>query len=334
MIASSANYAAYKANGGSRSYGSFYQRRNVLRQSGANVTVTPQTQAPPIERIFNESVGGEPDGSPNWREMATAVTGIQKLRKRTSTSSDRAAITIETSEPIAVVLFSDSHFGDIGSDMEALMRFTEELVTTPNLYCILGGDMVTLAVKLRSVAEVLSNALTPEEQYAFLESWLDEVSPKVLAACWGNHEYREEALMGTSRIGRIYAEKGIVYHGGIGHLDLTVGDETYAIALSHHYRGRSILNPLHGQMRYAEKEAPDRELILAGDSHVPGMITWRHGGTKKLAINSGTLQTMSRYAKRFFSLTTHSDFPCVELDPKQHRMTGYWSVAEWLAART
>ena len=83
-------------------------------------------------------------------------------------------------------------------------------------------------------------------------------------------------------------------------------------------------------MRYMRREGIDREICMAGDSHVPGMIKYTDGGKVRVAINSGTTQTNSGYGKRFFSLTTHPVFPCVVLSPESHQVSPMWSIAEWL----
>jgi hypothetical protein len=122
-----------------------------------------------------------------------------------------------------------------------------------------------------------------------------------------------------------------VYHSGIGHVDLTVGRETYAIATSHRFRGNSILNPTHGQMRYGRFEGLDREVIVAGDSHTPAVQTYADGPMPRVAINCGSLQTDSGYAKRFYSLDTHDWMPVVEFFPDRHLFMPYPSLTHWLA---
>jgi hypothetical protein len=57
------------------------------------------------------------------------------------------------------------------------------------------------------------------------------------------------------------------------------------------------------------------------------------GEKHRIAINSGTIQTNSGYGKRFFSLYTHSVYPCLELWPDQHLVVPYWSLKAWKASR-
>ena len=112
-----------------------------------------------------------------------------------------------------------------------------------------------------------------------------------------------------------------------------VKEETYRVATSHRFRGNSYMNPTHGQMRYGRFEGLDRELIVAGDSHRPAIQTYTDGPMTRIAINCGTLQTDSGYAKRWFSLNTHNWMPLVLLYPQTHLMIPFSDVSHYLALR-
>lgn len=268
-------------------------------------------------------------GDFNWREMVGHITGLQQIRHESSWSQDEADIRIDTDEPICVVTLSDTHLGAWSSDHELFVRITDEIINTPNLYVVLLGDLLNLAIKLRGVGEVKDDLLPPELQHLFLEQWLEEISPKLLMSTWDNHGVeREETQAGSSVTARLLSRK-TVYFSGIGHADILVGEQTYKFAVSHHFMGRSMYNPVHGAQRYLIQEGHEREIAMCGDSHVPGLLVFRHGGTLKVAVNAGTTQLNSRYAKRYFSLISNPDFPCVVLDPHEHRVTPYWSVSHW-----
>lgn len=268
-------------------------------------------------------------GEFNWREANQYIKGMQDLKHKASWSQDTADIRIDTGDPIFVLALSDTHIGDWATNHQLLESITDEILNTPNLYVLLLGDLAQMAIKLRSVSEVTSNMLPPDLQVAYIDSWLNEIAPRVLAATWDNHAVdREEALTGVSAFARLQNRR-FVYHSGIGHPDITVGDETYRFALSHRFLGRSIENPCHAPMRYLRREGHDREIAVMGDYHVPGIIKFTHGHTTKVAINTGSFQTHSGYAKRWFSLTTHPVMPGVILYPDRHEMTPLWSVREW-----
>lgn len=264
----------------------------------------------------------------DWRDYLGAIKHLQKVKK--SNSSEVADVKIDTDKPICLIGIGDTQIGSWGTDYDLFMRMTDEIVNTPNLYVVLIGDILQLAIKLRGVAEVQDNIIPSGMQYDFLDSWLSEIGHKLLGATWCNHgPMREERGIGYSPSAAIY-KKHTHYFNGIGHINLQVGKQTYKVALTHFFRGRSMYNPVHGVMRYMREMANHIELGFAGDSHVPGMMKYTEGGNTRVALNCGSIQTNSGYAKRLFSLNTYPVFPCAILDPNEHVVTPFWSVREWL----
>lgn len=273
-------------------------------------------------------------GKFSWREWAGELTKLQALKRKGSFTQDRAFIELgDGTKQIAIASFSDQHMGSWGCDYEALVRMTDELLNTPNLYIALLGDYGQYSIKLRSVLEVMDNALPPEQQTQFIEDWFDEIWHKVAFATWDNHAVeRQEKLAGESGVKKLLSKK-VVYFNGIGHVEIKVGKEVYRGAVSHKFAGKSIENPCHAPMRYMRRKGVDREFAMQGDFHEPGMAKYADGDKTRIAIVSGSLQTNSGYGKRYFSLTTHPVYPIIVLSPDKHEMTPYWSIAEWLAAK-
>lgn len=278
--------------------------------------------------------GDKKTGEFNWREWIPAMEGLQALKRKSSFSQDTATIELgDGTRPVALAAFSDQHMGAWTTDYSKLLELTDELMNTPDLYIALLGDYGHYAIKLRNVLEVSDNLLPPEQQTDFLESWFNEIWPKVALATWENHGVeRQEKQAGESSTKRILSRK-VTYFNGIGHADIRVGQQLYRGAFSHCFRGRSIENPCHSQMRYMRREGIDRDFAMSGDTHVPGLAKYTDGAKARVAINSGSLQTNSGYAKRYFSLVTHPVYPILVLDNEKHSMTPFWSIREWLAAK-
>lgn len=281
-----------------------------------------------VAQIIRSVTSTKTVGEMNWREAVEYVQSGQKLFNKAKSSDTIGTVHIDTDEPIYVLVLGDAHFGSWGTDYDVLKQITDEILNTPNLYVMLIGDLLQMSIKLRGVLEVSDNALPPKFQMMLLDSWLNEIKHKVICSTWDNHSVmREEDVTGYSKYAEIF-ERVTMYFNGIGHLDLKVGDEVYKIAVSHFFRGYSIDNPCHGAMRYMRRQGIDREIAMAGDSHVPGIIKYIDGEKTRCALNSGTAQTNSGYAKRFFSLFTHPVFPVLKLDPKEHKFTPYWNLKE------
>lgn len=273
-------------------------------------------------------------GSFNWREANKVIAAVQELSRNGSNQQDYATVRIDVDRPIAVVALSDTHIGDYATDHQLLQDVTDEILSTPDLYVLLLGDLAQMAIKLRSVGEVSSNLLRPDVQLQYVESWIEELSPRILAATWDNHAVeREEVASGISSFASLLSKR-FVYFNGIGHLDVEVGSQVYKLAVSHRFLGRSMLNPNHAPVRYLRMEGHDREIAIMGDYHVPGIQKFTHGATPKVAMNVGSFQTNSGYAKRFFSLSTHPHMPVLVLHPDRHLFTPFESLDEYLALRS
>jgi hypothetical protein len=271
-------------------------------------------------------------GAYDWREWSNWISTGQQLKRKASYSQDFALIEFDTDQPLTVIFISDTHWGSWATDYERLRIITDEILGTPNLYVGLIGDLEQMAIKLRNVLEVSDNVLPPELQHRFTESWLAEIQHRVLFSTWDNHAVmREEAGAGYSRFADLM-KRQVIYHNGIGHPDIKVGGETYRLAVSHRFRGNSYLNPVHAQGRYKREEGQDRELIVQGDTHKPGLFKGHHGRHEAVYVNCGALQVDSGYAKRHFSLFTHAVYPCVTFYPDEHIITPWYTLREWKRA--
>jgi len=263
----------------------------------------------------------------DWQEWADWIGEGQKLRRKGSASQHTAKIELgDGKRPVILFQLGDLHMGSWGSDHELLRTITKEITETPGLYVALVGDLVEMAIKMRSVLEVMGQILPPEQQLQFLESWLKHIMPKVAFSCWCNHAVeREEKMTGISSVKNLLAAKS-VYFNGIGHPDVHVGDQVYKFCVSHKYRGNSMFDATFGPKRYMRMEAHGREIALQGDLHRPAISQYVEGGEPKLAITSGTLQLNSGYAQRYFSLKTFPVFPCIVLRHDRHEAVPFWNL--------
>lgn len=268
----------------------------------------------------------------HWTDVLEPLERLAEIRSAASGAQDLAHIFIESDEPVPIVFLSDWHIGSWGTSHYKVAQMTRTLLDN-NLRVALLGDMLQMAIRLRGVLEVSDNALTPSLQQRFLESWFEDISRLVLWATWDNHSVmRQEDAIGFSPYAEVFRDKTI-YHSGIGHVDLTVGEETYKIASSHKFRGNTATNPVGGQKKYMRFEGIDRELTIAGDSHRPAMESYFDGPLERIAINCGSLQEDSGFGKRFFSLYAHDCMPVVVFHPDKHCMVPYMSLEKYLAMK-
>ena len=297
----------------------FYQ----LRQEHRLLRLVPKEGAPDVRQ-------NKPDVS-----LVDDLTAIARQRQAQhaamSGGTDFPCFFIESDRPVPVLFIADWHVGSWGADYDAIERTTQEIEALGLKVAVL-GDMLQMSINMRSVLEVMDNLLTPREQMRWNMAWLERLAPHILWVVWDNHVVmREEKATGFSWYAEMMKDK-VVYSSGLNHVDLLVGGadfETYRIASSHRFRGRSMYNAVHGQQQYMRLEGQDRELCVAGDSHRPAVASYYDGALKRAAINVGTAQTNSGYAKRHFSLYTHDDMPLVEFWPDEHAFQVYDNLAAY-----
>ena len=267
----------------------------------------------------------------HWRSVVPHLKTFQTIVNDASSSQSEANWKIEADQ-ICVAVIGDLQLGSWATDYELFMKVTDEILNTPNLYVILVGDLIQMAIKMRNVLEMMDNLIPPKIQFMFLDSWLNDIKHKVICSTWDNHAVmREEAMTGYSNYANIFS-RHTIFHNHIGHIDISVGDITYKWAVTHFFRGKSMLNNVHAPMRYMRMEAPDRDIAVQGDFHLPGIAKYWEGGKEHCAAVCGSIQVDSGYAKRFFSLKTCPTYPCIALSGKEKIFTPYWSIQEWVNA--
>ena len=92
-------------------------------------------------------------------------------------------------EVIEIHSMADLHIGDRMCDFKDIMERIEYIRTTPNAYCILGGDLMDTAIA-SSIGDTYGANLQPMEQLKQCAKIFDPIKGKILAVLPGNHENR------------------------------------------------------------------------------------------------------------------------------------------------
>jgi hypothetical protein len=262
----------------------------------------------------------------DYKEILEHALKSQELYAKNNLSQTDAVFKINSNKPIYVVFLGDTHIGSSGMDIKAFRKITEEILSIDNLYVILLGDLMEMAIKMRSVHEVMGNIIPPKWQFKILDAWLEEIKHKVICATWDNHcIMREENVLGWSPTAELLSKK-VIYHSGIGHINIHVNEQVYKLAVSHFFRGNSIFNPNHELGRYIRNEYYDADIVAQGDRHVPAIQILPISGRIRALIKCGTHNVNSGYAKRFYSLKTFDYMPVVKLWHDEKEFTPFLSL--------
>ncbi len=92
-------------------------------------------------------------------------------------------------DEITIIPVSDVHFGALEHAKQEWEQFCKFIAETPNIYLILGGDLINNSVR-SSVANPFDELFRPREQKNRMVEYLNPIKDRVLCAVSGNHERR------------------------------------------------------------------------------------------------------------------------------------------------
>lgn len=92
-------------------------------------------------------------------------------------------------DEITIIPVSDVHFGALEHAKQEWEQFCKYIADTPNIYLILGGDLINNSIR-SSVANPFDELYRPREQKTRMVEYLTPIKDRVLCAVSGNHERR------------------------------------------------------------------------------------------------------------------------------------------------
>ena len=109
---------------------------------------------------------------------------------------------------VEIELFFDTHIGSRKCDFKEIERRIARVKNNPNVFAILGGDIINNSTK-DSVGDTYSEALNPEEQIQTAVRIFQPIKDKILCYCNGNHERRTYKQCGVDIGSKIAVMLGI-----------------------------------------------------------------------------------------------------------------------------
>ena len=95
----------------------------------------------------------------------------------------------DTSDNITIYPISDVHLGSLEHMEREWSQFCIDLMSQPNTYITLGGDLINNATRT-SVSNVFDETMRPREQKKIVVEMLTPIKDRILCAVTGNHERR------------------------------------------------------------------------------------------------------------------------------------------------
>lgn len=92
-------------------------------------------------------------------------------------------------QDITIIPLADVHLGAKECMEKEFFSFLDMVKNTPDIYLVLGGDLINNATK-NSVSNVFEDRYRPSEQKKMMAKLLDPVKDRILCGVPGNHEAR------------------------------------------------------------------------------------------------------------------------------------------------
>ena len=202
-----------------------------------------------------------------WAEVFETAERLSELTNDATPTITSAEVVLETDKPIAFMNTSDWH---IGSRFMAYKTFRAALnlcIATPRVYWAIYGDEMD-NYPLDWMPPAIMQVITPRTQQKIVHAIVDELIDhgKILYSFWSDHPAFTERKTGDNPMEPIYMGRVPYFHGK-GVVKLRVGEQRYVIFASHKFKGSSIYNPTHPQMRALLWEVPSADFVIMGHRH-------------------------------------------------------------------
>jgi len=234
----------------------------------------------------------------DWRQTFGKITELQEHLQGMEIAQEEGTYNLNLERPDIryglAFLFSDAHIGSLTSDHTLIQKVLDLSLKLPNTCIIDNGDTFDNGIWGGLQFE---QAIPPYAQAFTLQDIARELGEKYAAVVIGNHPEWMFYHTGVRPEDLFYRQvKGPIFPG-MGLLHLNVGEQSYKVALSHTYWGKSKINIHNCCVRLREKEYPDADVFVVGHEHIWGHMKEMINNREVLYCRPGTGKTQDRYAR-------------------------------------
>lgn len=229
--------------------------RNMARELRERATAP---ERPEFEASFVPSAA-----MPNGDLIAHLAARSRKVREHFRAEKNRR-IKINTSDPFAIVWFTDVHLGDNGADYDTLARHCELARTTPHTFGVFMGDASNNWPVNGKLGRLWADQETSKHQERQLVDWfLNESGVPWLFWALGNHDLWGD---GESLLRAMNADMVPMAAWG-AKLTLEFANRRECkMDLAHDHKGHSMWNPLHAETKTAQM-GWSADFVFSGHRH-------------------------------------------------------------------
>lgn len=247
----------------------------------------------------------------------------------------------EITEPfdsIDVIAVADLHIGDKNCDYAEIKNIISKIQNTPNLYCVLAGDLMNTAIA-GGRSDVYGEELNPSEQLEKCVELFKPIKDKILTIVPGNHEERISRSVGFDmtaefakrlELGDIYSPTAALLFVKFGRATKTCAPLTYSFYICHgRGGGRKIGGKLNSLAEYSN--IIDTDCYIVGHTHLPAAFKQsayrvspqRAQATlhEQLFVNTSAALNYGGYGMRSGYTPSAKSRPVITLDGTRHHLS-------------
>lgn len=190
--------------------------------------------------------------------------------------SDFDVIVRRFDSAIKIACISDVHYGAIGHMEKEWKKFIKMVQDDPNLYLILGGDLVNNNLR-SSVGSPWDDVVRPRDQKIHMVEMLTPIKDRILCCVSGNHERRSLKDADDDVMYDIMAKLDLedVYRPNAAFMKLQLGKRpdrsgkagaTYTFAITHGSGGGQTGSAVNRNERWGSN-IDDIDCVVSGHTH-------------------------------------------------------------------
>jgi len=266
--------------------------------------------------------------APDYKDVWKAAIKMREAIMSKHTEQCEATVEINIDDWFAMCFPSDLHLGNIQTDYDAILRDRELILSHPNIFVSIVGDLVDNYIGSAPSGGDMEALLPPQMQRDMAVDYITGLSPRLLGVVRGCHEHWSWKIDDFDIIKYLAKQGDTVNLGDGGTLFLKTKDVEYKVMMRHKYRYNSGDNACATVKKMFEKEGQFDVGVIAHhhDSHIEmGKKQGMDGDLERVFVRCGSYKLADRYGKKL-GYTGEKGMPIVVFNAKEREIYGFEDI--------
>jgi predicted MPP superfamily phosphohydrolase len=240
------------------------------------------------------------------KDILPYLKNIGERAKEKNESQGHQQIKI-SGDAFAIVMLSDIH-GGAKSDYAQIEHDIKIIRDTPDMYCILAGDLTDNFIigKLQALQKFQST--TFDDEMRFLEWMINILEGSLIAFVSGNHDNWTKKIAAYDILKKLLKNTPCLFDNNEVRFKLKGDHFSEDWLIRHKMKWSSIFNPTHGGEVMWERGEKPFDVVLSGHTHIASLYReFIKHDVKRASILLGTYKLRDEYQVECGFGKTHSN---------------------------